>query len=99
MIRIDQREGWTDFDVSGSVVPMSTPPSPLGPNLQRHRLKAGHTQREVADKLDVTIRTLQRWEGGETNPGYGDLSQLARLYDTTVPDFYAPLNAKKGRAA
>jgi transcriptional regulator with XRE-family HTH domain len=78
---------------------MSAPPSPLGPNLQRHRLKAGLTRRAVSIKLDVTERAVSRWEANENTPGYGTLLKLARMYHTTVPDFYAPLKAKKGRAA
>jgi transcriptional regulator with XRE-family HTH domain len=74
---------------------MSTPPSPLGPNLQRHRLRAGLTRREVSIQMDTTERTVARWEANDAQPGYTSLLGLAILYDTTVPDFYEP---RKNRA-
>jgi DNA-binding XRE family transcriptional regulator len=68
---------------------MSDTPSPLGPNLHRHRSKSGKTQQEAATAADVTIRTVQRWEAGTRVPEWKHLLRLARLYDTTVPDLFA----------
>ena len=43
------------------------------------RLKAGMTQREVADSLVVNERTVMRWELGQTIPETDKLLRLARL--------------------
>lgn len=67
----------------------SPPTSPLGANLRRHRATAELTQLQVAEACDVTERTVRRWERSEAAPRFDELLKLARLYDTTVPDFFA----------
>lgn len=37
---------------------------------KRLRLKAGHTQKEAAVRVGVSVRQLQRWESGEQSIAY-----------------------------
>ncbi len=57
-------------------------------NLKKFRLAKGFTQEQVADKLNVNMQTVSRWECGTTLPDVLTLPVLARLYEVTVDDFY-----------
>jgi len=43
---------------------MVEPPHELAERIRTYRLKHGMTQREVADRLDVTQQSVARWEQG-----------------------------------
>ena len=53
-----------------------------GTKLRRLRVKRGLTQRELADRSGVPIRTLQKYENGETNIDTAKLDTLCRLSGT-----------------
>lgn len=63
-------------------------PSPLGPNLKQHRTRAGYTQESAARALDVSVRTVVRWETNDSTPAWPDLQALASLYGCSVAAFY-----------
>ncbi|MBV9356597.1 MAG: helix-turn-helix domain-containing protein, partial [Chloroflexi bacterium] len=44
--------------------------------LLRHRGRIGLTQRELAARLDVNVRTIQEWEAGKKHPGGARLQAL-----------------------
>lgn len=48
------------------------------------RLKAGLTQEQVAEKLDIGQATVSEWENGVTQIKLNYLSSLATLYDCKV---------------
>lgn len=50
------------------------------------RKDAGFTQQDVADKLNISDRTLSSWETGRTEPDLSSLSALATLYGVTVDE-------------
>ena len=58
----------------------------IGKNLRRLRSRAGLTQQEVADKLDVSRVAIGQWESEKSMPRKANLEQLADLFDTTVAD-------------
>ena len=58
----------------------------IGKNLRRLRNKAGLTQQEIADKLDVSRVAIGQWESEKSMPRKANLEQLADLFDTTVAD-------------
>lgn len=50
------------------------------------RLKAGLTQAEVAERLDLTNRAVGAWESGRSRPRLDKLQQLADLFGVTVAE-------------
>lgn len=54
--------------------------------LRQMREKAGITQGDLADKLDVSRPAVSSWESGKIRPRLNKLQQLADLFDTTVAD-------------
>ena len=50
------------------------------------RLKAGLTQAEVAERLDLTNRAIGAWESGRSRPRLDKLQQLADLFGVTVAE-------------
>ena len=58
----------------------------IGKNLRRLRNRAGLTQQEIADKLDVSRVAIGQWESEKSMPRKANLEQLADLFGTTVAD-------------
>lgn len=54
--------------------------------LRQMREKAGLTQGDLADKLDVSRPAFSSWESGKIRPRLNKLQQLADLFDTTVAE-------------
>jgi transcriptional regulator with XRE-family HTH domain len=53
-------------------------------NLRIARLKAGLSQREVAERLNVNINTVSRWENGTQKIQIDSLVMLADLYNSSA---------------
>jgi len=49
----------------------------VGAELARARREAGLTQRELADRLDVRLSTVDRWETGAQAISFGELGSIA----------------------
>lgn len=62
--------------------------SSLGDRLKKFRQAAKLTQRSVANKLDVTILTVQNWESGKHLPKLSphQTKQLCDLLNVTLED-------------
>ena len=45
------------------------------------RVNAGFTQRQVADRLNVTQNTIVAWENGSGEPKISQARKLSSLYD------------------
>ena len=54
--------------------------------LRQMREKAGLTQGDLADKLDISRPAVSSWESGKIRPRLNKLQQLADLFGTTVAD-------------
>ena len=50
------------------------------------RLKAGLTQKYVAEQLGVTQAAVSQWETGLTKPQTSLLPKIAQLYSTTIDE-------------
>ena len=48
------------------------------------RNKAGLSQMELADRLDVSGQAVSRWESGDTTPSVDKLKTLARIYGVSL---------------
>ncbi len=60
--------------------------------LKERRKKLGFTQQEVADAVETTVRTYQKWESGETTPDGHFLIRLLNWLD--IPDIQNTIEYK-----
>ncbi len=65
-------------------------PQPISPTLQAIRARLDLTQEQLADRLGVSVATVNRWEGGVTMPQKAARTAIAALaaeagIDTTEP--------------
>ena len=54
------------------------------------RLAQGLTQEGLARQVDVTLRTVQRWEDGESDPQGAPLLSLCRALGVDAESLYGP---------
>lgn len=60
----------------------------FGENLKRLRMAKNYTQEQAAQLLNISPKSLSRWECGSTMPDVMMLPEIARLYCVTVDDLY-----------
>ncbi len=60
----------------------------FGKNLKRLRLAKNYTQEQAAQMLNISPKSLSRWECGTTMPDVMLLPKIAKLYCVTVDDLY-----------
>ena len=53
-------------------------------NIKRLRLESGWTQQQLADKLQISRKTVTRWENGWNVPNLFYAQKMAQLFSTTV---------------
>ena len=58
----------------------------FGEKLRSLRAKAGLTQLDIAEKLDVSAAAIGAWENGRAKPRLTKLGQLAELLGTSAAD-------------
>ena len=58
----------------------------IGSFLKELRKEMGITQEELTEKLDVSSRTISRWETGSNMPDISLLAELAEFYDVSIPE-------------
>lgn len=58
----------------------------IGSFLKELRKEKGFTQEQLAEKLNVSGRTVSRWETGSNMPDIGLLIELAEFYDISIPE-------------
>ncbi len=56
----------------------------IGRYIQRLRKTAGMTQKELAEKLNLSFQAVSKWENGDTLPDTGILLDLCDILNTTV---------------
>ena len=70
----------------------------LAERLTALRKRAGLSQGDVAERLNVSRQAVSRWETGFTVPSTDNLSRLGRLYGVTLDEllsYSAPLPPEK----
>ena len=60
----------------------------LGRRIAQARERMKLTQTEAADRLDITVQSLQQWEKGLTSPRPERLKQIAAVFHCTVDDLF-----------
>ena len=58
----------------------------IGSFLKELRRERNLTQEELAEKLNVSGRTISRWETGANMPDISLLVELAEFYDVSIPE-------------
>ncbi len=56
----------------------------IGRYIQHLRKAAGMTQKELADKLNLSFQAVSKWENGDALPDTGILLELCEILDTTA---------------
>ena len=56
----------------------------IGQYIQSQRKKMGLTQKDLADKLNISFQAVSKWENGETLPDTGILLDLCDILGTTA---------------
>lgn len=56
----------------------------IGQYLRTLRMEKGWTQAQLAEKLNVSNRSVSRWETGSTMPDLSLLIELSELYEVSV---------------
>jgi len=59
----------------------------LSETLRRWREAAGVTQDALAHQLDVSSRTIQNWEAGETEPSLSHYVRIAAVLGVSEEDW------------
>ena len=58
----------------------------IGSFLKELRKEKGITQEEFAEKLNVSGRTVSRWETGSNMPDISLLIEIAEFFDVSIPE-------------
>lgn len=64
----------------------------IGSFLKALRKEKGLTQEQLAEKLNVSGRTVSRWETGSNMPDISVLVEIAEFYDVSIPEI---INAER----
>ncbi|MBO4297932.1 MAG: helix-turn-helix transcriptional regulator [Clostridia bacterium] len=56
----------------------------LAENIRNHRKSLGLTQEQLAERLEITLGTVSKWERGSSEPDLGYLMDLAELFHVSV---------------
>lgn len=59
----------------------------LAPFIKSRRQNIGLTQKELAEKLYVTVVTVSRWETGQREPMWNDFVRLCEVLGMNINDF------------
>lgn len=69
----------------------------------RHRVAAGLTQVQLAERVGVTARTIQNWESQDPRrvllPKWHHLVKLAAILECSVASFYERRDHQRDEAA
>ena len=58
----------------------------IGSFLKELRKEKGITQEEFAEKLNVSGRSVSRWETGSNMPDISLLVEIAEFFDVSIPE-------------
>ena len=55
-------------------------------NLKQWRVSQGLLQKDLAEKISVSVHCISHWETGYTEPSIAQLIALADFFDTTIDE-------------
>lgn len=56
----------------------------IGANISMFRIQRGWTQANLAQKLDVSCKTIKNWESSTSAPSAENIAELARVFAVTT---------------
>ena len=56
----------------------------VGKNIRRHRIRAGMTQNQLAQELEIEIETVSRYERGVVAPSFTQIESLCNVFGITA---------------
>jgi len=60
----------------------------VGAKIKELRLKAGLTQKALADSLYVTYQAVSKWENEDTEPSLDTLKQMCKVLNCSIDEFF-----------
>lgn len=60
----------------------------IGQVIKRKRHEINLTQKELADKLNVTSQAVSRWEKDEVEPSIDTIKEMSRIFNCSVDDLF-----------
>ena len=60
----------------------------IAENIVRRRKELGMTQKELAEKLNISDKTLSRWETDKQVPDALMIPEIAKVLDMTIGEIY-----------
>lgn len=64
-------------------------------NITSERIRMGISQKELADKLGVSLTTVSRWEQGRSLPNSTDLISMRNVFGCSVDYLLALTDERK----
>lgn len=58
----------------------------IGENIKKYRNEKGLTQEQLADKLNLSIHSVRKWEQGERRPRPGTIKRIAQILEVSTID-------------
>lgn len=71
----------------------------IGEKLKLRRKKAGYTQEQVAEKMNITRQTLSNWEVGKNYPDLDAIISLSQIYKLSLDELLLGKIHFKGESA
>lgn len=58
----------------------------IGKKILKLRKEKGMSQSDLAEQIDVSVKTISKWETGATIPSIDDLNKIAKKFDVSLDD-------------
>ena len=55
-------------------------------NFKNYRIEKGITQKEIANSLNTTLKTISHWETGYTEPSISQLVEIAKFFNVSIDE-------------
>lgn len=60
----------------------------IGVKIKDYRTKLGLTQKDLADKLNVTFQAVSRWENDDVEPSFDTVKEMAKLFNCSIDELF-----------
>lgn len=67
----------------------------IGKFLSQLRKENNYTQDAIADKLNVNVKSVSRWENGKNLPDHSVIVEICKIYNISINEFYNGNKIKK----
>ena len=67
----------------------------IGRFLSRLRKENNYTQDDIAEKLNVNVKSVSRWENGKNLPDHSVIIEICKMYNISINEFYNGNKIKK----